>query len=77
MLRCMRWLGKSWALVLVAAVCALAVCWPDVALGQDVPPAPSLRRSPPVWLGYFVIAVMLAIVIAVSLMPSKRTHLEK
>jgi heme exporter protein D len=37
-------------------------------------PQPRLTRSPPVWLGYLITVVLLAVVMAVSLMPSKRGH---
>lgn len=37
-------------------------------------PQPSLQKSPPVWLGLLVMFIMLAMVITVSLMPSRRGH---
>ena len=45
-----------------------AVCW-----AQTVP-EPTLRPPAAVWLGYAVMFALAAVVIAVSLMPSKRSH---
>ena len=54
---------------------ALATLAPAVALAQSTaPPQPALRRAPAVWVGYFVIAVLIILVLVVSLMPSKRGH---
>jgi len=48
---------------------------PTVAWAQDnAPPQPSLKTYPPVWIGYLVMAVLLGMVVAVSLLPSKRGH---
>lgn len=44
-----------------------------VALAQSAP-APNARKVPPIWLGYLVIFVLLVIVLAISMMPSKRGH---
>lgn len=52
----------------------LAVLSPVVALAQQGPPQPVLHRAPAPWLGLLIIGVLLAIVLAVSLMPSKRGH---
>ncbi len=38
------------------------------------PPMPSLSRSAPPWVGYIVMFILLALVMGVSLMPSKRGH---
>lgn len=67
----MRFVGK-----LAPAICAAmtiflpAVCWAQTV---DVPD-PTLRRTSAVWLGYAVMFALAAVVIAVSLMPSKRSH---
>ena len=45
-----------------------------VAFAQTAPPQPSLKRSPPVWIGYLVMFVLAVLVVAVSLLPSKRGH---
>lgn len=46
---------------------------PAMVLAQSAP-QPTARKVPPVWLGYLVIFVLLVIVLAVSMMPSKRGH---
>ena len=40
----------------------------------NVPDPPTLNRSAPVWLGFLIMFVLVAVVMAVSLMPSKRSH---
>ena len=45
-----------------------------VATAQTPAPPPKLQRVPPVWHGLLVMFLLLAIVMAVSLMPSKRSH---
>ena len=47
---------------------------PAVAWAQTAPPEPGLRRTAAPWVGYLVIFVLLAVVLAVSLIPSKRGH---
>lgn len=44
------------------------------ALAQTTPDAPSLNRTPPVWWGYAILFLLLVVVLAISLMPSKRSH---
>ena len=51
------------------AVLSSAACW-----AQGAVPEPTLSRSSKVWMGYAVMFVLAAVVIAVSLMPSKRSH---
>lgn len=53
---------------------AMMASWPSIALAQTAPPPPALTRTPQVWVGYLVMALLLAVVLAVSLMPSKRSH---
>ncbi len=65
-----RFLSKASVAVCTAAV----LLFPAVAWAQDKVPLPSFKRSSPVWLGYLVMFVLLAAVILVSLMPSKRGH---
>lgn len=60
------------ALSLFATLAILA--WPAIAAAQTAAPSPALRRTPPVWLGLMIMALLLAMVLAVSLMPSKRSH---
>ena len=57
------------ALLIAAAVLAPAVVW-----AQEQVPQPTLRRSSPSWLGFLIMFLLLAMVMAVSLMPSKRGH---
>ena len=56
-------------LIIVAAGAPL-IAWAQSA----PPPAPRLLKTSPPWLGLAVMFVLLAFVIVVSLMPSKRTH---
>ena len=44
------------------------------ALAQQAPPTPTLKPGPPIWMGYLLTAALLVAVLAVSLMPSKRSH---
>lgn len=55
---------------------ATAIVWalPAIALAQDNPDPPNLSRTPAPWLGYVIMFVLLALVVGVSLMPSKRGH---
>ena len=46
---------------------------PTVAWAQSAP-TPSVRNSPEPWIGLLAIFFLLAIVVAVSLLPSKRGH---
>ncbi|MHC4079807.1 MAG: hypothetical protein ACYS15_06250 [Planctomycetota bacterium] len=58
-----------------ATVTALALLAPAVAWAQDnVPPPPTLSRTPKPWLGFLVMFLLLVLVLGVSLMPSKRGH---
>ncbi len=56
-------------IAMVAAVLAPAVVW-----AQDAVPQPELRRAPATWLGYLFMVILIAAVMAVSLLPSKRGH---
>lgn len=40
----------------------------------DAPPPPSLRNTAAPWIGYLLIFVLFGIVVAISLIPSKRSH---
>ena len=46
---------------------------PRVVLAQGAP-TPTFRNSPKAWIGLMFILLLLAIMLAVSLMPSKRGH---
>ena len=52
----------------------LAALTPAIAWAQTAAPAPALKRAPPVWVCYRLMAVLLGIVLAISLLPSKRSH---
>jgi FtsH-binding integral membrane protein len=58
---------------LVAALVALAAL-ADPAWAQSGVPQPQLRRGPAPWVGFVVMFALLVLVMAVSLMPSKRGH---
>ena len=57
------------AIVIAAATLAPAVAWAQTAV-----PQPRISRSPPIWLGYLVMVVLVTLVMVVSLMPAKRGH---
>jgi len=60
---------------LSAACVVAAVVAPVTALAQDnAPPQPNLTRYAPTWVGFFFMVVLLAVVVGVSLLPSKRGH---
>lgn len=52
----------------------MATLWPAVVWAQQAAPQPTLRKSPAPWLGLLVMFLLLAIVLGISLMPSKRGH---
>jgi hypothetical protein len=58
---------------LAVLVFVAVTCWPAVAWAA-APPTPGLRRSIPAWLGLAVMFVLVATILALSLMPSKRGH---
>jgi hypothetical protein len=58
------------------ALALLIYAWPAIAFAQQAPPSPSLRRTPPVWLGLLVMFALLVAIMTVSLLPSKRSHLD-
>jgi hypothetical protein len=45
-----------------------------VTVAQTAPPEPALRRAPSPLVGYFIMFVLLVAIIAISIMPSKRSH---
>jgi hypothetical protein len=57
----------------VVLVCALV---PASAWGQAATPAPqpNLKQFPAPWIGMAFMFLMTAVVVAISLMPSKRSH---
>lgn len=63
------------ALRLTCAALALPYVAPVLAFAQDnAPPQPSLKRYPQPWIGFLVMFLLAAVVIAVSIFPSKRGH---
>ena len=61
--------------VLRAVVAAATFVAPAVALAQEGSPMqPNLTRVAPAWLGFIFMVLLLALVVGVSLMPSKRGH---
>ena len=60
---------------LLVGLRAAALPLPAAAVAQgSAPPSPSLSKWAPPWVGYIVTVVLLALVLGVSLMPSKRGH---
>jgi hypothetical protein len=57
--------------MLLIAVIAPTIAW---AQEQEAPRAPTLSRPQPAWVGLLFMAVLLGVVLAISLMPSKRSH---
>ncbi|MHC5023825.1 MAG: hypothetical protein ACYTGG_07925 [Planctomycetota bacterium] len=57
----------------LAMMAVAASLWPAVALAT-APPAPTLRKTAPAWMGYGVIFLLVVVVLTVSLLPSKRSH---
>ena len=45
-----------------------------VTLAQEGPPQPTLARGAAPWVGYAVMFLLVALVLGVSLLPSKRGH---
>ena len=41
---------------------------------SNVPPEPSLRKSPAAWVGFILMFLFFGVVITISLMTSKRGH---
>jgi len=71
----LRFAGAVVALTLAALVCV------DPAFAQlppmdgvMTPPDAQMLRNEPVWPGYVVIFVLGVVIVAISLMPSKRAH---
>lgn len=60
--------------VKMVSLMVAVLLWPAIALAESPAPAPILKKAPPIWLGLLVMVLLLAIVLAISLMPSKRGH---
>ncbi len=60
--------------VLAPALFAIATATAAWAQDGNAPPQPNLNKSVPAWLGFLVMVILLALVLGVSLLPSKRGH---
>lgn len=60
--------------LLIVLVSLSTVLVPAMASFANAPDSPTLRKVPAAWIGYVIVFILLAIVLAVSLMPSKRGH---
>lgn len=74
MLILMKRFRQAIASFLPRLVAFAVVLMPTVAHAQEAAPDPDLRGTPSPLIGFFVMFVMLAIVVSISLMPSKRGH---
>lgn len=60
---------------MIFAFAALATLMPSLAFAGAAP-QPSLRNSPSPLLGFGLMFLMVVVVVAISFMPSKRSHLD-
>ncbi len=75
MLHVMKRLALLRTSLLRTAVCACVLLWPTIAFAQqEAPESPTLSRGPHPIIGFGVMFVLLALLMAISLMPSKRGH---
>lgn len=51
-----------------------AALYPTAAAWAQSAPQPNVTNTPPAWVGFLIMAVLAIVVIAISLMPSKRSH---
>lgn len=56
------------------ALFAAAAFLAPVTAMANAPPQPTLSKWAPPWVGFLFMGVLLALVLGVSLMPSKRGH---
>ena len=74
-LRRMPGFGRLLYRTFVAIAMGAAVLVPAITFAQEVGGGePDLRRAPAPWVGFIVMFLLLALVLGVSLMPSKRGH---
>jgi uncharacterized membrane protein len=62
----------AWKLLGMAVTTAIIA--PAVFAQGQAPPAPTLSRNQPVWIGYAFMFLMTMAILFISLMPSKRSH---
>jgi hypothetical protein len=67
----MRFLHRSLALVAPLALAAMAV-----AQDSSKPPEPAFTPNTHPIVGYLIVAALFGAIVAVSLMPSKRSHMD-
>lgn len=46
----------------------------SLVMAQAAAPTPTATKASPAWLGYLIVFILLAAVVSVSLMPSRRGH---
>lgn len=61
---------------LPASVCLFALAASSAWAQAPTPPTPKQVDNPSTWLYYLIIAVLLGATIVVSVLPSKRGHLD-
>ncbi|MEM7228329.1 MAG: hypothetical protein AAF432_05870 [Planctomycetota bacterium] len=71
-MRCRRHieLGKTRLWLLMVTLTNLF----STAVAIAGPPNPNIRKNPPAWVGFAVMAILVGVVIFISLLPSKRSH---
>jgi hypothetical protein len=73
--RVLRSLPAALGITMLGAASTLAAAAPAAPAGAaGAPQTPGLSGGPPVWLGFAVMFLLTAVVVAISLMPSKRSH---
>ena len=60
-------------LILFACICSSFVT-SFVSAAALAPPEPNLRKTPAAWMGFALMFIFFGIVVAISLMSSKRGH---
>ncbi|MCW5777421.1 MAG: hypothetical protein KIS87_13375 [Phycisphaeraceae bacterium] len=65
---------KQFALIVVLAVCVVAVSAAFGQPGGPQPPTPTKADTPPVVMNYICLLVIVAMAIGANLIPSKRGH---
>ena len=66
-------LGMKHVSRILSVAAVLLTAAPAFATG-NVPRTPSLQSPAPIWVGFLLMGLMIALTMAVSLMPSKRGH---
>lgn len=74
MLILMKRLRHALVSYLPGVVAATAVLMPIAAFAQEAAPDPDISGTPTPIYGFIVMFLMIAVVVSISLMPSKRGH---